>query len=120
VVHRFKTLKSGLVATKVWAWRGRSSSIGELGEAKLEGLARRYGSNLVIDFLKWAMKIRSILMQINVRQGAEPAELVHVLGGRIAIRQGNRSHWSSENTTMHSVRLIDGVMIIDELDLVSL
>jgi len=54
---------------------------------------------------------------ISVRQGAEPEELVFILGGRIAIRQGTRAHWTVENTTMHVVRGINGSIYIDELDL---
>jgi hypothetical protein len=101
VVHRFKARTSGLVATKVWCWRGRAAGAGELEDAKLQALARRYAAPL-----------------IDVRQGTEPAELVHMLGGSIAIRQGFRSLWSAENTTMHCVRLVDGNIIMDELDLV--
>ncbi|KAI0029659.1 hypothetical protein K488DRAFT_55918, partial [Vararia minispora EC-137] len=100
IIHRYKTKANGLVATKLWAWRGKGSTTGELEGAKLQGLARRYAAPLV-----------------NVRQAAEPAELVSVLGGQIVIRQGFRALWSAENTTMHCVRLLDGNIIIDELDL---
>ena len=71
-----------------------------------------------------------------VDQQREPAELVYILGGQLAIRQvrsdinsgvvgltvfqGARAHWSSENTAMHAVRSNDGRILIDEIDLVRL
>ncbi|KZV63799.1 hypothetical protein PENSPDRAFT_691304 [Peniophora sp. CONT] len=105
IVHRFKSKSNGLVNTKVWAWYGRKSNAGELEMSKLSGLARRYGVGLV-----------------EVRQGGEgkEVEMVGVLGGRVAVRQGSRTHWSAENTTMHIVRSLshDGsIVIMDELDL---
>jgi hypothetical protein len=33
--------------------------------------------------------------------------------------QGIRAHWSSENTAMHSVRSYNGLIFIEEHDLVS-
>ena len=33
--------------------------------------------------------------------------------------QGLRAHWSAENTAMHLVRSMHGVVYIDELELVS-
>lgn len=54
-----------------------------------------------------------------VRQFHEPAEFVSVLGGQLALRQGTRTHWSAENTAMHIVRSREGVIYIDEVDLVS-
>ncbi|KAI0320894.1 hypothetical protein OF83DRAFT_1168897 [Amylostereum chailletii] len=100
VVHRFKSKSNGLVTTKVWGWRGKQSTAGDLEQQKLSGMARRYGSPL-----------------IDSVQCSEPPELVRALGGRLAIRQGSRSHWSSENTTMHLVRTVDGNIFIDEHDL---
>ncbi|KAH8990623.1 hypothetical protein EDB92DRAFT_1864927 [Lactarius akahatsu] len=100
IVHRFKTKTTGLVETSLWSWQGRRSQIGEREERKLRDMARHYGTKLC-----------------PVRQSCEPAELVHALGGRLAIRQGTRSHWSAENTTMHQVRWILGNVLIDEHDL---
>ncbi|KAH9040635.1 hypothetical protein EDB85DRAFT_1924378 [Lactarius pseudohatsudake] len=100
IVHRFKTKTTGLVETSLWSWQGRRSQTGEREERKLRDMARHYGTKLC-----------------PVRQSCEPAELVHALGGRLAIRQGTRSHWSAENTTMHQVRWIQGNVLIDEHDL---
>ncbi|KAL5528214.1 hypothetical protein ACEPAF_7350 [Sanghuangporus sanghuang] len=100
IVHRAKSRSSGLVATKVWAWTGRKAEGGEREEKKLQELAKRYGTAL-----------------LRCGQCAEPQELVNVLGGILVIRQGQRSLWSSENTTMHVVRSSAGVILIDEVDL---
>ena len=69
-----------------------------------------------------------------IKQYSEPPQLVDLLGGVLAIRQvrlvelrdwncadftqGSRSHWTSENTTMHLAREYRGAIYIDELDLV--
>ncbi|KIJ67651.1 hypothetical protein HYDPIDRAFT_84915 [Hydnomerulius pinastri MD-312] len=100
IVHRAKSRESGLVATKVWCWRGRKSHYGEREERKIGELARRYGTSAE-----------------PVYQQRESPELVHVLGGQLAIRQGTRAHWSSENTAMHVVRSSNGQLLIDETDL---
>ncbi|KAH9061391.1 hypothetical protein EDB87DRAFT_1611575 [Lactarius vividus] len=100
IVHRFKTKTTGLVETSLWSWQGRRSQISEREERKLRDMARHYGTRLC-----------------PVRQSCEPPELVHALGGRLAIRQGTRSHWSAENTTMHQVRWMQGNVLIDEHDL---
>ncbi|KAF8556105.1 hypothetical protein OG21DRAFT_1409687 [Imleria badia] len=100
IVHRAKSRESGLVATKVWCWKGRKCHFGEREERKVGELARRYGTSADV-----------------VGQQREPVELVHVLGGQLAIRQGTRAHWSSENTAMHVVRSSDGHVLIDEIDL---
>ncbi len=70
IVHRFKTKTTGLVQTSLWSWQGRRSQIGEREERKLRDMARHYGTKLC-----------------PVRQSCEPPELVHALGGRLAIRQ---------------------------------
>ncbi|KAI0685205.1 hypothetical protein BC835DRAFT_1385556 [Cytidiella melzeri] len=98
IIHRSKS--DGLVSTTVWAWRGSKSHVGEREERKLKELAQRYHTPL-----------------ITVREYSEPPELVHVLGGRLATRQGLRAHWSAENTAMHLVRSLHGVIYIDELEL---
>ncbi|KAI0305774.1 hypothetical protein B0F90DRAFT_1948159 [Multifurca ochricompacta] len=100
IVNRFKTKSTGLVETTLWSWEGRRGQIGEREERKLKDMARHYGTKLRL-----------------VHQGCEPPELVHALGGRLTIRQGTRSHWSAENTTMHQVRLVHGNVFIDEYDL---
>ncbi|THG99521.1 hypothetical protein EW026_g2852 [Hermanssonia centrifuga] len=100
IIHRSKAKSSGLVATKVWAWQGIKSKLGESEERKLQELARRYNTSLIV-----------------TKQFGEPSELVYTLGGQLAIRQGIRAHWSSENTAMHLVRAFGGVTYIDELDL---
>ncbi|KAJ3532677.1 hypothetical protein NM688_g7390 [Phlebia brevispora] len=100
IIHRSKAKLSGLVSTKVWAWRGVRSQSGEKEERKLQELARRYNTPL-----------------IPVEQYAEPAELVQVLGGQLATRQGSRAHWTTENTAMHMVRSVDNLTYIDELEL---
>ncbi|KII92264.1 hypothetical protein PLICRDRAFT_50680 [Plicaturopsis crispa FD-325 SS-3] len=100
IVHRSKSKSSGLVTSKVWGWRGRQSQLGEREEHKLHELAKRYGTTLEM-----------------VYQRREPSELVYVLGGQLAIRQGTRAHWTSENTAMHLVRSACGLIYIDEHDL---
>ena len=70
IVHRFKTKSTGLVETSLWSWQGRRTQIGDREERKLRDMARHYGT-----------KLRP------VRQSCEPPELVHALGGRLAIRQ---------------------------------
>ncbi|OAX42531.1 hypothetical protein K503DRAFT_790098 [Rhizopogon vinicolor AM-OR11-026] len=100
VVHRAKSRESGLVSTKVWCWHGKKCRFGEREENKAGELARRYGSALETVF-----------------QRREPPELVHVLGGKLAVRQGTRAHWSSENAAMHIVRLSGEHIFINEVDL---
>ncbi|KAH8119453.1 hypothetical protein DFH11DRAFT_1540265 [Phellopilus nigrolimitatus] len=100
IVHRSKSRSSGLVTSKVWAWQGRKAEAGEREEKKLQELAKRYSSNL-----------------IKCAQSGEPQELVHILGGTLIARQGKRSLWSPDNTTMHRVRSWKGLILIDEVDL---
>ncbi|KAI0823308.1 hypothetical protein BC628DRAFT_524655 [Trametes gibbosa] len=100
IIHRAKVRSSGLVETKVWGWLGRRAQMGERETQKLQELARRYGTAPVF-----------------VSQTREPAEFVSVLGGRLAVRQGTRTHWSADNTAMHIVRALQGVVYIDEVDL---
>ncbi|KAI0071645.1 hypothetical protein K474DRAFT_1668817 [Panus rudis PR-1116 ss-1] len=100
VVHRSKSKSSGLVATKVWSWTGKSAVVTEKEERRTQDLVRRYNTSL-----------------ITISQYQEPPELIHLLGGRLAIRQGTRSRWSPENTAMHSIRALHGVIHIDEVDL---
>ncbi|KAI0093192.1 hypothetical protein BDY19DRAFT_922571 [Irpex rosettiformis] len=102
IIHRFKSKSTGLVCTKVWAWKGDKGNLGDREERKLQDLARRYNTALV-----------------TVHQYTEPPELVHVLGGRLATRQGLRAHWSAENTAMHVIRSLHDVIYIDELEPVS-
>lgn len=70
VVHRAKSRASGLVISRVWAWKGRNCAPGELDMRKLGDLAKRYGTELV-----------------ECGQCCEPQDLVHVLGGTFVIRQ---------------------------------
>ena len=101
IVHRAKAKSSGLVSTRVWAWQGRRAQPGERERQKVHELARRYNTT-----------------PIAVEQAREPPELVALLGGTLATRQGTRAHWSAENTAMHLVRSLQGFVYIDELDLV--
>ncbi len=66
------------------------------------------------------MMTAAVTCQVAVEQAREPPEFVSVLGGTLATRQGTRAHWSPENTAMHVVRSLGGLIYIDELDLVSL
>ncbi|KAF8897057.1 hypothetical protein CPB84DRAFT_1681849, partial [Gymnopilus junonius] len=100
IIHRVKSKSSGLASTFVWCWLGRKSTLGDREEHKVDDLAKRYGTSAKF-----------------VHQLAEPAELVQVLGGQLAIRQGSRMHWSTENTTMHLVRSFRNIILIDENDL---
>lgn len=47
IVHRAKSRESGLVATKVWCWKGKKCHFGEKEEKKVAELARRYGTSAV-------------------------------------------------------------------------
>lgn len=49
IVHRFKSKSSGLVATRVWSWRGWESRLVDAGAQKLQELCKRYGTDLVSD-----------------------------------------------------------------------
>lgn len=100
IVRRAKARDSGLVSTKVWCWHGKQCRFGEREEKKTDELARRYGSSLETVF-----------------QRQEPPEFVHILGGKLATRQGTRAHWSSENTAMHVVRSSGEHIFIDQVDL---
>ncbi|KAF9529441.1 hypothetical protein CPB83DRAFT_765018 [Crepidotus variabilis] len=100
VVHRVKSKSSGLATTSVWCWMGRETQLGDKEEKKLSELAKRYGTTPKF-----------------IHQLSEPSELVQILGGRLAIRQGSRNHWTSENTTMHLVRSLNDVILVDEHDL---
>lgn len=70
IVHRAKMKSSSLVETTLWGWEGRRSQIGEREQRKLKDMARHYGTKLY-----------------PVKQGCEPPELAHTLGGRLATRQ---------------------------------
>jgi hypothetical protein len=70
IVRRSKSRSSGLVSTIVWGWIGGKALIGEREERKLLELAKRYGTPLV-----------------RVEQRRESLELIHALGGQLAIRQ---------------------------------
>ncbi|KAF9819179.1 hypothetical protein IEO21_02350 [Rhodonia placenta] len=100
VIHRAKSRTTGLASTRVWAWCGKRSTVGEREERKLQEMARRYGTLLVM-----------------VHQYCEPEDLIALLGGQLITRQGARAHWSAENTTMHLVRSIGTSTFIDEVDL---
>ena len=48
IIYRFKAKSSGLVNTKVWVWRGSKAQAGEREEKKIQELARRYNTSLVL------------------------------------------------------------------------
>ncbi|KAF8070560.1 hypothetical protein FPV67DRAFT_1027864 [Lyophyllum atratum] len=100
IIHRSKSQISGLVSTAIWGWEGKRAKLGEREQRKLQELAKRYGTSVNI-----------------VHQDSEPPQLVHVLGGVLAIRQGTRTHWTPENTAMHLVRSVGGMILVDEKDL---
>ena len=47
VIHRRKSLQSGLVTTNVWSWRGKDSKCGDAEERKIRELATRFGTTAV-------------------------------------------------------------------------
>lgn len=54
IIHRSKSLESGLVSTMVWIWQGKHSTLGEKEEHKLQELAKRYGTTPVsYQILPW-------------------------------------------------------------------
>ncbi|KAJ6500014.1 hypothetical protein C8R47DRAFT_1110051 [Mycena vitilis] len=100
IIHRSKSNSTGLTSSTVWSWQGKNSGVGDSEERKLAELAKRYGTSIV-----------------PVRQLSEPVELVKCLGGTLAIRQGSRAHWANDNTAMHIVRSMDGLIFIDQVDI---
>ncbi|KAG6842159.1 hypothetical protein C0991_001652 [Blastosporella zonata] len=100
IVHRSKSDRNGLVSTSVWGWEGKHATLGAREQRKLQEIAQRYGAVINV-----------------VQQNSEPLQLVHILGGVLAIRHGTRTHWTPENTAMHLVRSLCGVIIMDEKDL---
>ncbi|KAJ7251553.1 hypothetical protein B0H12DRAFT_1234182 [Mycena haematopus] len=79
---------------------GKNSSMGDSEERKLAELAKRYGTSIV-----------------PIHQLSEPVELVRCLGGTLAIRQGSRAHWTNDNTAVHIVRSLNGVIFIDQVEI---
>ena len=122
VVHRAKVKSSRLVTTQVWAWQGRRAQPGERELQKVQELARRYNASPVSGLCAGRRPAqgteRVCAVQVAVEQAREPPELVSVLGGQLVTRQGTRVHWSAENTAMHLVRSVQGLVYIDELDIV--
>ncbi|KAJ7091265.1 hypothetical protein C8R44DRAFT_891662 [Mycena epipterygia] len=100
IIHRSKSNSTGLINSTVWSWQGKSGSLGSSEERKLAELAKRYGTSIV-----------------PLQQLSEPIELVQCLGGTLAIRQGSRAHWANENTAMHIIRSMHGVIFIDQVDI---
>ncbi|KAG6813556.1 hypothetical protein H0H92_009948 [Tricholoma furcatifolium] len=100
IIHRSKSQLSGLVATSVWSWEGKRATLGSREQRKLQEIAQRYSTTV-----------------ISVQQNSEPTQLVLILGGVLAVRQGTRTRWTPENTAMHLIRSFGGVIFIDEKDL---
>ncbi|KAG6873429.1 hypothetical protein C0995_015854 [Termitomyces sp. Mi166 len=100
IVHRSKSQLSGLVSTSVWSWEGKRTVLGPREQRKLQEIGQRYGTSVIV-----------------AQQNSEPPQLVYILGGVLAIRQGSRTHWTPENTAMHLVRSLGGVVYVDEKDL---
>ncbi|KAL7415297.1 hypothetical protein BDY24DRAFT_338365, partial [Mrakia frigida] len=100
VVHRSKSKETGLVSSKVWAWVGRKVEFGGKRWKKMEEIAKRLSVGVV-----------------SVKQGEEIEELMGVLGGTLVIRQGERDHFSSDNTSLYTVQQRQGSFFVDEVDL---
>lgn len=105
IVYRSKDLSLGLASTTIWTWRGKNAKVGEDEGWKIRDLESRFGTKA-----------------IPCAQGLEPLELISLLGGVIAVRQGSSTLWSSENTAMHCVRSAShgSNVTIKEIDLVSI
>jgi hypothetical protein len=103
IVYRSKDVVNGLASTTIWTWHGNAAKVGDGEIWKIRDLESRFGTKV-----------------ISCNQGLEPLELVSLLGGVIAVRQGSAAHWSAENTTMHCVRSAPygSNVIITEVDLV--
>lgn len=93
-----------LASTTIWTWRGKNARVGDDEQWKIRDLESRFGTKV-----------------IPCEQGLEPLEIISLLGGVVAIRQGSPSHWSAENTAMHCVRSAahGSNVVINEVDLVS-
>ena len=91
IVHRTKSKLSGLASTSVWCWLGRRTILGDQEDRKLQELATRYGTSCVSSSqLNLHIVVLYLILsdtKIIVHQLAEPYELIHILGGRLAIRQ---------------------------------
>lgn len=105
IVYRSKDMSSGLASTTIWTWRGKNAKVGDDEGWKIRDLESRFGTKV-----------------IPCVQGLEPLELISLLGGVIAIRQGSPTHWSPENTAMHCVRSAShgSNVTINEINLVSI
>ncbi|KAF7376251.1 Gelsolin repeat [Mycena sanguinolenta] len=100
IIHRSKSNSTGLISSTVWSWQGKNSSMEDSEERKLAELAKRYGTSIV-----------------PIHQLSEPVELVRCLGGTLAIRQGSRAHWANDNTAVHIIRSLNGVIFIDQIEI---
>ena len=47
IIHRSKSLQSGLATTKVWNWKGKDCRSGDVEERKIRELATRFGTAAV-------------------------------------------------------------------------
>jgi hypothetical protein len=101
VIQRAKSRSTGLVKTTVWGWRGQQGKLGDQEAQKLREISKRYGTSLLL-----------------VEQSEERVDLLHALGGKLAVRNGQRSLWSADNTSMHIVQKVGEVVIIEERELV--
>lgn len=103
IVYRSKDVANGLASTTIWTWRGNAAEVRDDEGWKIRDLESRFGTKV-----------------ISCTQGFEPLDLISLLGGVIAIRQGSATHWSAENTAMHVVRSAThgSNVVIRELDLV--
>jgi hypothetical protein len=103
IIYRSKDVANGLATTTIWTWHGKVAKVGDDEIWKIRDLESRFGTKI-----------------ISCNQGLEPLELISLLGGVIAIRQGSPAHWSAENTAMHIVQPAPygSNVIITELDLV--
>ncbi|KAF8210398.1 hypothetical protein K438DRAFT_1809615 [Mycena galopus ATCC 62051] len=90
IIYRSKSNSTGLMSSTVWSWQGKSSSMGESEERKLAELAKRYGTSIV--------RIRGLVR-------------------RTAIKYGSRAHWANDNTAVHIVRSLNGVLFVDQVDI---
>lgn len=107
ITHRYKdSATSAVISTAVYARVGRASGVVTSTKSceagKLMEFAQRYRTPV-----------------IDARQGRESAELVHLLGGCLVTREGDRQRFDRSTTCMYQVRGMQGCLYIDQVDMLT-
>jgi hypothetical protein len=107
ITHQYKDSAAGAsVSTKLYARTGTRSRL------------------LIDSGCSEAKKVQEIAklhraVVIDARQGRESIELVKLMGGLLATREGSRKEGGKDSSGMYQVRGSDGAIFIDQVDMVS-